>query len=104
VTLLDPRLPPVLVYPVDPAPLPDRDRPDQRALGALVGNTRAAVLGAVGDGCSTSDLARRVQVSPAAASQHASILREAGLIVSTRDRNQVVHTLTPLGVALLNGA
>ncbi|MEV0727793.1 winged helix-turn-helix domain-containing protein [Polymorphospora sp. NPDC050346] len=113
VGLLDPDLPPVLVYPVDRLGgiLPGSGeggtvpgRPDGRgALGALLGHTRAAVLAAVHDGCSTGEVARRLGISPAAASQHASVLREAGLLVSHRDRNTVLHTLTPLGRAILNG-
>ena len=64
---------------------------------------RAAALAAIGDGCSTTDLARRVGISAAAASQHATILRNAGLITSNRERNMVLHSLTPLGVSVLNG-
>ena len=104
VTLLDPELPPVLVYPADrPTAAPDRAGTSRRALGALLGNTRAAVLAAIGDGCSTTDLARRVGISAAAASQHATILRNAGLITSNRERNMVLHSLTPLGASVLNG-
>lgn len=103
VTLLDPRLPPVLVYPADRSLSPLPQGSDRRALGALLGQTRAAVLDAIGDGCSTTDLARRVGVSPAAASQHATVLRNAGLVTRQRDRNTVLHTLTPLGRAVLNG-
>jgi DNA-binding transcriptional ArsR family regulator len=102
VTLLDPRLPPVLVYPADRS-VANPPEIDRRALGALLGHTRAAVLAAIGDGCSTGDLARRVGVSPAAASQHATVLRNAGLVARQRDRNTVLHTLTALGRAVLSG-
>ncbi|MGW7051224.1 ArsR/SmtB family transcription factor [Streptomyces sp. NPDC054887] len=99
----DPQLPPVLVYPVThadaPAPVDDPGPP----LGRLVGHTRSAVLGAIGGGCTTSELARRAGVSLASASQHACVLREAGLIVTLRHGNAVLHTLTPLGAALLRG-
>jgi DNA-binding transcriptional ArsR family regulator len=102
VTLLDGDLPPVIVYPADrpDMPLPDGSR---RALAALLGSTRSAVLVAIGDGCSTTDLARRVGISPAAASQHATVLRNAGLITSHRDANMMLHTLTQLGISVLNG-
>ncbi len=104
VTLLDPDLPPVLVYPADrPAAASAGPEAGRRALGALLGSTRAAALAAIGDGCSTSDLARRVGISAAAASQHATILRNAGLITSHRERNMVLHSLTPLGASVLNG-
>lgn len=103
VTLVDPDLPPVLVYPVErlggldqPA---DQGRP---ALAALLGRTRARVLEVVDGGCSTGEIARRLDVSPAAASQHAAVLRNAGLLVSRRDGNTMLHTLTPLGKAMLD--
>ena len=104
VTLLDPNLPPVLIYPAEREPgvsvLSDSTR---QALGALLGSTRAAALAAIGDGCSTTELARRVGVSAAAASQHATILRNAGLVVSHREGNTMLHSLTALGAAVLNG-
>jgi DNA-binding transcriptional ArsR family regulator len=72
-----------------------------QALSALVGHTRAAALQTLADSCTTSELAQRLNISSAGASQHATILREAGLITTCRNRNTVLHTLTPLGVALL---
>jgi DNA-binding transcriptional ArsR family regulator len=41
-------------------------------------------------------------VSPASISQHTAVLRDAGLIRSSRLGKSVVHTMTPLGVALLD--
>jgi DNA-binding transcriptional ArsR family regulator len=97
VTLLDSELPPVLVYPaLRPDLRPERFDGSRQALAALLGTTRAAALAAIGDGCSTTDLARRVGVSAAAASQHATVLRNAGLITSHRDRNVMMHTVTAL--------
>lgn len=107
VALLDPELPPVLVYPVDRlGGAGERPPPGQRpdALAALLGRTRAAVLAVVGDGCSTGELARRLAISPAAASQHATVLRNAGLLSTQRDRNTVLHSLTPLGQAILEAS
>ncbi|RKR90318.1 helix-turn-helix protein [Micromonospora pisi] len=112
VALFDPELPPVLVYPVDrlgglvpalgegtgSAPAGG----GREALAALLGRTRANVLEVVDAGCSTGEVARRLRISPAAASQHATVLRNAGLLVSQRDRNNVRHTLTPLGRAMLH--
>jgi DNA-binding transcriptional ArsR family regulator len=74
---------------------------NEQALSALVGHTRAAALQALADSCTTSELARRLNISAAGASQHATVLREAGLITTCRNRNTVLHALTPLGVALL---
>jgi DNA-binding transcriptional ArsR family regulator len=112
VALLDPALPPVLVYPVDRlgglvrapgAGDASGAGGGREALAALLGRTRAAVLEATEDGCTTGEVARRLRISPAAASQHATVLRNAGLLVSQRDRNTVLHTLTPLGRAVLDG-
>jgi DNA-binding MarR family transcriptional regulator len=61
------------------------------------------VLEVAADGGSTGEIARRLRISPAAASQHTTVLRNAGLLVSHRHRNTVRHTLTPLGRAMLNG-
>ncbi|MGS2614353.1 winged helix-turn-helix domain-containing protein [Micromonospora sp. LZ34] len=106
VALLDPALPPVLVYPVDRlgglVPGAAGSAAGREALASLLGRTRAAVLEASDDGCTTGEMARRLQISPAAASQHATVLRNAGLLVSQRDRNTVLHTLTPLGRAMLD--
>ncbi|MCX5069341.1 winged helix-turn-helix domain-containing protein [Micromonospora lupini] len=110
VALLDPALPPVLVYPVDRlGGLATTDgealaesSAGRESLAALLGRTRAAVLEASDDGCTTGEVARRLNISPAAASQHATVLRNAGLLVSHRDRNTVLHTLTPLGRAVLD--
>ena len=105
VTLLDPSLPPVLVYPAQREPVPPTlSDASRRALAALIGNTRAATLAAIGGGCSTTELARRVGVSSPAASQHATVLRNAGLITSRREANTMMHSVTALGSALLNGS
>ncbi|MEU6539020.1 ArsR family transcriptional regulator [Streptomyces sp. NPDC047000] len=103
VTLIDPDLAPVLIYPVAPGRdwwvHPALTRSD--ALARLLGPGRAAALRVIEQGCTTSELARRTGLAPPTVSQHATALRAANLIVSTRHRNTVVHTLTPLGTALL---
>ncbi|MFJ9621951.1 ArsR/SmtB family transcription factor [Streptomyces sp. NPDC101181] len=98
----DPALPPVLVYPVAHRSAPEFAEPGPW-LGRLVGHTRSAVLQSIGNGCTTSELARRAGVSLASASQHASVLREAGLVHTLRHGSSVLHTLTPLGGSLLRG-
>lgn len=115
VTLHDPELPPVLVYPAaaelgsaQPGceaarPAEEQRRHRQLTLGKLVGHTRSVVLQAIGDGATTSELARRAGVSLASASQHAGVMREAGLVTTLRRGNAVLHTVTPLGAALLKG-
>ncbi len=73
-----------------------------RALAALLGRTRAAVLEAIVDGCTTTELASRVGVSVPSASQHATVLRDAGLLLTRRVGKSVHHSLTVLGAALLD--
>ncbi|MFI6204847.1 ArsR/SmtB family transcription factor [Streptomyces sp. NPDC051041] len=103
--LKDPDLPPVLIHPVDHdlrwLTRPSADADPHRALAGLLGQTRAAILRAAADGCSTTDLAHRCRVSPATASHHAGVLREGRLITTRRTGGSVVHALTHLGAALL---
>lgn len=102
-TVADGELPQVVVYPVEHDPhwlTPAALRPDARALVRLLGRTRAAVLRAALDGCTTTELARWASTSPASASRHAAALRAAGLLVTLRHGGCVLHTATPLGVAL----
>jgi DNA-binding transcriptional ArsR family regulator len=73
----------------------------RKALADLLGPTRAAALRTMSSGCSTSELATLLGVTPSAISRHTSVLRQAGLINTYRDRNTVLHSLTPLGSTLL---
>jgi DNA-binding transcriptional ArsR family regulator len=97
--------PPRLVLPVADASAGDQPGGEpaggRAALAALLGRTRAAALHAIADGCTTSELARLCGVSIAAASQHATVLRNAGLIITHRQGSSVLHVLTPLGADLL---
>ncbi|GAA0485069.1 ArsR/SmtB family transcription factor [Streptomyces stramineus] len=100
-------LPPVVVYPIEHQPTQlahDRTRgPAGKGLVALLGRTRATLLETIAEGGSTTELARSADITPATASHHVSVLREAGLIVTRRTGGAVLHTLTPLGSDLLNG-
>ncbi|MGW4032758.1 winged helix-turn-helix domain-containing protein [Streptomyces sp. NPDC004838] len=73
----------------------------RQALERLLGASRAAVLRGIENGCTTGELARRIGLTPPAASRHATALREADLIASRRWANKVVHVLTPLGAVPL---
>lgn len=109
VSLIDPELPPVLVYPLagssggvgrslDPTDTAGAQGPVvSEGLAALLGHSRAAALLALRHPCSTTELARRVGVSAGTASRHAAALREAGLVTSTRYRNVMLHHVTGLG-------
>ncbi|MBE1874141.1 ArsR/SmtB family transcription factor, partial [Myceligenerans pegani] len=106
VTFEDPGLTPALVLPVvhSPYEAASRDESAGAALALLLGRTRAAALRALATPVTTGALARRTSASPASASQHAAVLRQAGLVVSRRDGRYVVHTLTTLGARLLAAA
>jgi DNA-binding transcriptional ArsR family regulator len=99
---------PALIYPIRPDPglnLPDAPGTSRvAALAALLGHTRAAVLLALDTSCTTTELGRRVGVSTPSASQHASVLRAAGLICTQRRGGSVQHSLTPLGVSLASAS
>ncbi|NUP21133.1 MAG: winged helix-turn-helix transcriptional regulator [Streptomyces sp.] len=106
IALADPQLRPVLVYPVDHGAFRaarDTSGTTPQALAALLGRTRARTLAALHDAATTGELARRLRVSPASASQHVHVLVAANLARSQRVGSQVLHTLTPLGAALLSG-
>ena len=109
VALADPRLAPVLVYPVDHG-VPTADTraavpgTGQTPLARLLGPTRAAVLNAVAAGLTTGELARLVGGSPATVSHHVAVLRDSGLLGSHRAAGRTLHVLTPTGRALLTAA
>nr|WP_202886380.1 helix-turn-helix domain-containing protein [Kribbella sandramycini] len=106
--LRDPELKPILVYPIQHAPGILRQTSGDQVtaadpLGSLLGSTRAAALEAAVAGCTTTELAKRCKISPAAASHQATVLREAGLITTRRAGASVRHEITQLGIWLLSG-
>jgi DNA-binding transcriptional ArsR family regulator len=101
IALADAGLPPVIVYPLQRDPVPAPVPGDGQPLAALLGRTRAGILRATATGATTSEAARGAGVSAATATHHTAALRDTGLITSTRWANTVLHTLTPLGAALL---
>ncbi|MGW6542033.1 ArsR/SmtB family transcription factor [Streptomyces massasporeus] len=76
------------------------------SLRALLGRTRATVLWVIAEhtGCTTTQLAAHAGISPASASEHASVLRKAGLTALTRDGKAARHSISPSGRILLNSA
>ncbi|GAB3082644.1 winged helix-turn-helix domain-containing protein [Micromonospora schwarzwaldensis] len=104
---------PCLSYPVGyrGAPLgqvgqtDDASRPPTH-VAALLGRTRATILHAVAErpGRSTNELAAATGVSPSTASEHATVLRTAGLIVTARRRQTALHVPTQAGMSLLQAA
>jgi hypothetical protein len=71
------------------------------SLAALLGPTRAAVLRTLREPLGTVDLAATVRISPASASEHAKVLRDANLIETRREGRSVKHSLTSLGAMIL---
>jgi DNA-binding transcriptional ArsR family regulator len=107
VTLANTELDPVLVYPINPPPhwmqpTDIRDGAD-RHLAALIGGPRAALLRALTSPLGTTRLAARTGLSLSSTSEHTTILRNSGLVRSTRSGRHVVHSLTPLGQRMLAG-
>ncbi|MFC9942067.1 ArsR/SmtB family transcription factor [Streptomyces pratensis] len=106
-TLADDALPPVLVYPIHHAadwagPAPGEHPPHGTGpLGPLLGHTRAGLLRAALTGCSTVEAARLLRVTHPAVSQHANVLRAAGLITTVRTGGRSFHLATTEGRALL---
>ncbi|MFB9691189.1 ArsR/SmtB family transcription factor [Amycolatopsis plumensis] len=107
ITLANPRSTPVLVYPVahDPSWLSTGARQPMTPsyLEKLIGRTRAIILSTIGAhaGMNTTEVAAAVYTSLASASQHTTVLREAGLITTAREPAGAIHRLTRLGASLL---
>lgn len=73
-------------------------------LAALLGPTRAAVLGLLGAPHSTGEVATALGLSPATASHHLTTLRDAGLVAGVREGRRVRYLRTRLGDDLGTGA
>ncbi|HEX6450846.1 MAG TPA: DUF5937 family protein [Trebonia sp.] len=72
-----------------------------RALAALIGSTRAAMLTALAEPCSTTTLARGLAITPGAVSQHLSVLRNAGMVTRSRTGRFVLYRRTRSGDMLV---
>jgi len=99
----EPGVVPLLVYPAVALPMVDpAERDSADALADLLGRTRAAVLRSLAAPAGTGQLARRLNISDASASDHARVLRTAGLLTTDRSRGAAHHSLTPVAVQLLS--
>ncbi|MEU8265249.1 helix-turn-helix domain-containing protein [Micromonospora sp. NPDC048999] len=109
---MDDQAPVVLLLPATRGPgdlagvLVDPSAADRlTALVNLLGRTRAYALDSIAaDPCTTGELARRLAISAASASEHATVLRDAGLVTTTRQGRAVRHHLTTMGERLLTGS
>jgi DNA-binding transcriptional ArsR family regulator len=69
---------------------------DSAALVRLVGRPRARLLALLSEPMPTIEVARRLQVTPSAVSQHLQVLHANGLLARTRDGRRVIYRRTPL--------
>jgi DNA-binding transcriptional ArsR family regulator len=81
----------------------ERANAPRPALGQLLGRSRARLLLELDRPASVSELAARLDVTAGAISQHLSVLRAAGLVVSQRDGRTTISLRTALGHALVQG-
>ncbi|HVT71116.1 MAG TPA: helix-turn-helix domain-containing protein, partial [Trebonia sp.] len=68
----------------------------------LLGRRRAGLLEALRSPSTVTDLARDLNVSPSAVSQHIRVLRESGLVTGDRSGRSVRYLITEPGLALLD--
>jgi DNA-binding transcriptional ArsR family regulator len=74
----------------------------QAGLDALGDATRMAIFQKLSDGpLAVVDLARHLPVSRPAVSQHLKVLKEAGLVMDTKNGTRRLYQLDPEGVARL---
>src|SRR6266540_1031557 len=110
--LIEPYRQPEFLMPAPRSRLPDLEQelrqllattPSQvrAAVARLLGERRAQLLVLLRAPHTTAELARRLQVTPSAVSQHLSALRHAGLISSEHLGRQHLHMTSQLGQQLL---
>jgi DNA-binding transcriptional ArsR family regulator len=75
---------------------------DHQALRDLLGAPRARLLAMLRCPASTTALARSLNVSPSAISQHIAVLGRCGLVHRTRSGREVLYQTSDLGLALLD--
>lgn len=100
VTYISSDEPPLITYPArgratvwEAAP----SAPGAAALAELLGAPRAKLLALLDQPASTTELARRLGVSPSAVSQHLRVLRGAGLLNRARSGRTVLYLRSRLG-------
>ena len=74
------------------------------ALGALLSPARAEILLTAHDARTTSQVAADCGLAISTASHHLTVLRNSGLVTSTRDGARVLHVRTPLGEAMVGAS
>jgi DNA-binding transcriptional ArsR family regulator len=77
-------------------------RPVPGSTVRLLGRRRAGLLEALRSPSTVTDLARELNVSPSAVSQHLRVLRDSGLVAGERSGRSVRYLTTERGLALLD--
>lgn len=102
-TRVAPPEPPQLAYPARGTGTLWEPRPvtGAGALSAVLGRSRTLLLTELETPASTTELARRTGLSPAAVSQHLTALRNAGLVTAHRAGRSVLYARTSTAEGLL---
>jgi len=102
-TPIDDDLPPTVMYPArgQGAMWSTASHPDIGAVQDLLGRTRAALLEALGEPSSSTDLAMRFGVSTSAVNQHLRVMERGGLLNRTRYGRSVLYYRSTVGDALV---
>ncbi|MCW3047566.1 MAG: Bacterial regulatory protein arsR family [Solirubrobacterales bacterium] len=79
-------------------------RPDGTVLAELLGRPRATLVRMLDEPLPTSEIARRLAVTPSAVSQHLQVLHAGGLVTRARDGRTVLYRRSALGDQLAGGA
>ncbi|MBP1302867.1 DUF5937 family protein [Curtobacterium sp. 1310] len=102
-TPIDDDMPPTVMYPArgQGAMWSTASHPDAGAVRDLLGGTRAALLDALGEPASSTDLAMRFGVSTSAVNQHLRVMERGGLLNRTRYGRAVLYYRSAVGDALV---
>lgn len=102
-TPIDDDLPPTVMYPArgQGAMWSTASHPDAGAVRDLLGRTRAALLDALEEPASSTDLAMRFGVSTSAVNQHLRVMERGGLLNRTRYGRAVLYYRSSVGDALV---
>lgn len=100
---LDPPWPPALIYPARgvAALWEHASPPASNSLSRLLGPARAAILHALDEPASTTQLAATLGQSLGAVGDHLAILRKAGLLVKARSGRSMLYRRTAVADALV---
>ncbi|MGO4420754.1 ArsR/SmtB family transcription factor, partial [Streptomyces sp. MCAF7] len=96
---INPDDPPVLAYPSRAVATlwAPPSTPDATALASLLGAPRATLLRILEEPLATTEVARRLSVTPSAVSQHLRVLYATGLVTRARHGRQVLYRRSSLG-------